>query len=155
DASLDVGMPMTNIDGKLELSGNVRGNKLAGLEGPLDLASTKIAGRDARDVRADFFKPADQDGLRIDKLTGRLAGGDLWGHVDLLFPEVGDSLYRMSLTLRNADVRDLSGITDPNLSGELSASFDLEGAWSDARTRRGRGDVQVTGKEMYKIPLVL
>ena len=61
----------------------------------------------------------------------------------------------MNLVLRNADVKDLSGIKDDNLSGELSVSLDLEGSFNDIRTRRGRGDVAVTGKEMYKIPLVL
>ena len=57
--------------------------------------------------------------------------------------------------MRNADVRQLSGDLSPDLSGELSASLALEGDWSDPRSRRGRGDVAVTGKEMYKIPLVL
>jgi len=154
-ASIDVGVPMTKIDGHMELEGTVRGSKLAALAGPLDLTSTEIAGRRADDVHAEFFKPDDQDALRIGKITGHLAGGDIWGHVDLAFPDVGDSRYRMSLTLRNADVRDLSGITDQNLSGEVSASYDMEGGWTDTKTRRGRGDVVVTGKEMYKIPLVL
>ena len=116
----------------------------------------QIATRPAQDVHADFFKPAEQDGLRIGNITGQLAGGAIAGYVDITFPDPpSDSRYRMSLTLRNADLRTLSGIGDQNLSGELSAGFDLEGSWTDARSRRGRGEVNVNGKEMYKIPLVL
>jgi hypothetical protein len=61
----------------------------------------------------------------------------------------------MELILRDADIRELSGEMNKDLSGRLSASLDLQGDWSDTRTRRGRGDVSVSGKEMYKIPLIL
>src|SRR5262249_53269684 len=155
DTSIDVGVPMTHVDGKMELEGNVVASKLAGLTGPIDLANLQIADRPARDFHADFYKPVDQDGLRIGKITGSLCGGEIAGNVDLTFPETADSRYVMELVLRNADVRDISGMKDENLSGELSVTMSLEGSWPAPRTRRGRGDVQVTGKEMYKIPLVL
>src|SRR5215213_9955732 len=61
----------------------------------------------------------------------------------------------MDLVLRNADVRQLSADSAPGLSGELSASLALEGDWANTHSRRGRGDVAVHGREMYKIPLVL
>jgi hypothetical protein len=61
----------------------------------------------------------------------------------------------MQFVMRNADIRQLSGDAAPDLTGEISASLSLAGDWADPRTRRGRGDVQVRGKEMYKIPLVL
>ncbi|MEO6436283.1 MAG: hypothetical protein ABIP55_11070 [Tepidisphaeraceae bacterium] len=155
DAALDVGVLMTQVHGKLELKGTVRGNKLAALDGDVTLPSLKLADRDAEDLHAEFFKPADHDALRIGKITGRLAGGEIAGQVDLAFPETGPSRYVMNLVLRDADVRELSGLPDRDLAGELSASFALEGNYSDIHSRRGRGDVLAVGKEMYKIPLVL
>lgn len=156
DVSLDVGVPMTKANGMLDLTGTVRNNKLAAFEGPMDFPSLTIASRDAKDVHAEFYKPADQDALRIGHIQGRLAEGDVAGQVDLAFPESSPSTrYRMNLVLRNADVRELSGDAAPDLSGEMSASLALEGDSGSDRSRRGRGDVQVRGKEMYKIPLVL
>ena len=155
NASFDVGMPMTQVNGTMDLSGTVRNSKLAEFEGPIDLPTLNIAGRAAQNVHAEFYKPADQDGLRIGKISGRFADGDIAGQVDLVFPDKGTNRYAMEFVIRNGDVRQLSGDAAPDLTGEVSASLSLQGDWSDPRTRRGRGDVQVTGKEMYKIPLVL
>ncbi|MCC6422261.1 MAG: AsmA-like C-terminal domain-containing protein, partial [Phycisphaerales bacterium] len=44
---------------------------------------------------------------------------------------------------------------EPELKGRLSASLDMEGNWDDPASRRGRGDVQVGGKNLYRIPVVL
>jgi len=52
-------------------------------------------------------------------------------------------------------VRELTGEADESILGELTASLTLEGAWGDARVRRGRGDVVVAGKQLYRIPLLL
>lgn len=155
DASLDVGMPMEKVNGGADLAGTVRNSKLASLEGPLDIADLTIASRPVQDLHAEFYKPADQDALRIGNFKGRLAGGSIAGQVDLAFPEVGASRYAMNLVLRNADVRELTGEASADLTGELSASLALEGDWTNAHSRRGRGDVAVNGREMYKIPLVL
>jgi hypothetical protein len=155
DASLDVGVPLTKVRGGMNLTGTVRNSKLAAFEGPVDLPELIIAGRAASDLHAEFYKPADQDALRIGHLNGQLAGGEVAGQVDLAFPEVGPGLYKMDLVLRNADVRQLSADSAPGLSGELSASLALEGDWANTNSRRGRGDVAVHGREMYKIPLVL
>ena len=154
-AAMDVGVPMTSVNGDLELEGSVRNSKLAGLRGDVQLPSLKIADRSAVGFHANFFKPADHDALRIGKITGRLSDGEIAGQVDLAFPDVGPSRYVMNLVLRNADIREVSGLTDHDLSGELSASFALEGNYADPGSRRGRGDVLVSGKEMYRIPLVL
>jgi hypothetical protein len=155
DGSMDVGVPFAKVKGNLALEGTVRNSKLAALSGPLDLSELTIASRDASDIHAEFYKPADQDALRIGRINGKLAGGEVAGQVDLAFPDVGPSRYVMNLVLRNADVKDLTGDSAPDLSGELSASLALEGDWTNSNTRRGRGDVAVAGRQMYKIPLVL
>src|SRR6185437_1160069 len=101
------------VDGTMDLSGTVRNSKLAALEGPIDLPTLNIAGRAAQNVHAEFYKPADQDGLRIGKISGRLAGGDIAGQVDLVFPDKGTNRYAMEFVIRNGDVRQLSGDAAP------------------------------------------
>ena len=88
-------------------------------------------------------------------MQGSSAGGDLAGQASLSFPDDGPSRYVLSLVVRNADVKELAGESDQNLAGRLTASLALEGAWGKSDARRGRGDVVVTGKEMYRIPVVL
>ncbi|HEY0008979.1 MAG TPA: AsmA-like C-terminal domain-containing protein, partial [Tepidisphaeraceae bacterium] len=43
---------------------------------------------------------------------------------------------------------------DMSIDGRLTASLSLEGRWDDPRSRRGRGDVLVEGREMYRVPVL-
>src|SRR5208282_5131052 len=52
------------------------------------------------------------------------------------------------------DVKELARVEEP-VKGQLNASLSLEGVWGESAARRGRGDVDLSGKDMYKIPLVL
>jgi hypothetical protein len=154
DASMELGVPVTDANGTFAFNGGVRAGKLAGLKGTIKATSVKIADRQATDLYAEIFKPATQDAMRIDKIQMALAGGELAGQVDLGFPDTGASRYAIALILRNADVPQLTGEKE-QIKGQLTASFALEGAWNDPSTRRGRGDVTVAGRDMYRIPLVL
>jgi hypothetical protein len=154
-ASLDVGVPVDSVKGTLAFDGTVRQGRLRSLTGSLDLASLRMADRMVSDLKANLLKPADRQELIIDGLQGMLGGGDLAGQASLLFPDDGPSRYVLSLVVRNADVKELAGETDQNLAGRLTASLALEGTWGKADARRGRGDVVVTGKELYRIPVVL
>jgi hypothetical protein len=153
--AFDVGVPLADVVGSIALETSARKGKLAGLSGTIDFSSLKMGGRDVKNFRATLFKPDEQDALRIGKVSGEIAGGNLAGEVDLVFPDTGPSRFGVGLLLRNADIATLLGPAEKDIKGRLSASLAVEGNWGDASTRRGRGDVQVTGKEMYKIPLVL
>jgi len=153
--SLDVGMPVTDVTGTISMEGSSKGGKLAALRGGLDLSKLKLSDREVTDLKAELLKPEAGDALRIGKIAGRIAGGHLDGQLDLIFPETGPSRFGLGLVLRNADVRELAGQTEQDIKGQLTASLAIEGNWGDLGSRRGRGDVQVTGKEMYKIPVVL
>ena len=72
-----------------------------------------------------------------------------------MFPDNGPSRFGLGMVLRNANVADLAGPTEKDIKGQLTASLAIEGDWGDPSTRRGRGDVAVSGKDMYRIPLVL
>jgi len=115
----------------------------------------KVGGREIGNFKCDLFKPDNADALRIGKISADVAGGALAGQVDLLFPDTGASRFGVGLVLRNADVATLAGPTEKDIKGKLTASLAIEGDWGDPATRRGRGDVSVVGKEMYRIPLVL
>lgn len=154
-ASLDVGVPLTQVDGTLDLAGSISAGRLADLTGAIDLSSLLLADRSTKNFRADLFKPPDQPLLRLANMRAELAGGEMAGQVDLAFPQDGPSRYAIAMDLRNVDVRELARQTEKEIRGQLSASLALEGSWSDPASRRGRGDVLVSGKEMYKIPFVL
>jgi len=154
-AKLDVGVPIDSVKGALTFDAAVRQGRLRSFNGSLDLASLRLADRTVSDFKATLVKPSDRQELVIDGIQGMLAGGDLAGQASLCFPDDGPSRYVLSLVVRNADVKDLAGETDQNLSGRLTASLALEGAWGKADARRGRGDVVVTGKDLYRIPVVL
>ncbi|MGH7213713.1 MAG: hypothetical protein ACREIT_02975, partial [Tepidisphaeraceae bacterium] len=152
---VDVGVPLDDVRGTFELAGQVRDGSVGELDGKIDLESLRLADRTARRFRATVHKPAGEPALQLGKMQAELAGGELAGQVDLAFPEGEASRYAINLVLRNADVRELAGERDRDIRGRLNASLALAGNWSDLSSRRGRGDVSVEGKEMYRIPLVL
>jgi hypothetical protein len=155
DAALDVGVPLTSVNGGAELAGSTRGGRLHELSGRIDIGSLKLANRDARDFRATLLKPAEHDAMQISRMEMQMAAGTMAGQVDWTFPEDAPSRYAVALVLRNADVKQLTGNLDQDIRGQLTASLNLEGTSNEPATRRGRGDVAVSGQQLYKIPLVL
>jgi hypothetical protein len=153
DAAMDLGVPITEVNGLLKLDAGIRSGKLAGLKGRMQAASLKVADRPAKDFYCELFKPEKQDVMRLDKIQGGLAGGELAGQVDVAFADTSSSRFALGLVLRNADITSLTGEKD--IHGQLTASLALEGSWDDPNSRRGRGDVSVAGRDMYQIPLML
>ncbi len=153
DMSVDVGVPLADCDPTIELAGTVRNSRLNSLAGPIDFASGKIANRALRNVHIELFKPPGQDGLRVGNIEAQLAGGEIAGQVDVAYPNGRPSHYVMNLVMRGADCEQLTG--EQNISGELNASLALEGDFNNASSRRGRGDVSVSGKTLYKMPLLM
>jgi hypothetical protein len=154
-AAMDVGVPLTSVRGGAQISGSTRNGKVYELNGQIDVPAFSLAGRDVTDFRATLYKLKGQDALQLGRMEARLAGGSMAGEVNWAFPDNGPSRYALALVLRNADVSKLAGEGDQDIRGQASASLALEGAYSDATSRRGRGDVSVVGERMYRIPLVL
>lgn len=153
---LDVGVPLTDVVGALALEAFVRRGHLESLRGGIDLESMKMAGRPATAFRAELTKPPGLSELRIEKMRCDVADGVMSGQMTLVYPEDGPSRYALELVVRDADVRALAWEKDDAaVKGRLTASLSLEGSWGDGAARRGRGDVIVTGRDMYRIPLVL
>ena len=168
DVSLDAGAKMQKVQGSMGLAATIRGGQLYELGGRLDVASLDVAGRSVTDLRAELSKPGGGAELYLRNLRASIGGGDLAGDATLVSPDAGGidpatgasrpadpGQYKLSLFVRNADVRELAKDSGENLNGRATASLALEGAWGQVAARRGRGDVLVAGREMYRIPLVL
>lgn len=154
-ASMDVGMPLSDVTGQIDVATVIRQGRVGEMRGRVNIATVNVADRKLKNFYADISKPPDQPNLQMAKIQANIAGGDLAGQLDLHFPEKGQSSYSLNLILRNANVKELANIGDKALNGQLSASLAIEGSWTDSANRRGRGDVTVTGKQMYQIPVLL
>ena len=155
DGSADAGVPLTDIQGGMHFTAATRHGRFDGLAASLSFDSLKLGGRPVRDLRLDLARAAGQNDLHVDHLRGKVAEGELGGSAVLTFPDRGAGSYVMNLAVRNAGVKELTGEADPNIRGQLTASLALEGKWDDPAARRGRGDVLVAGKQLYRIPLML
>ncbi len=153
NATMDAGVAMTDINGLLTASGKTRGGALQSLTGTVSFDSLKLAGRDVSWLTAEINKPADKDVIQLLKIDGRIADGTISGQIDSILSEK-DPRFGMNLVLRNAKVADITGETDKPIDGRLTASLSMEGKWSDASASRGRGDVLVEGKQMYRVPIL-
>jgi len=153
-SNLDLGVPASDIDGTLSLSGTIRAGRLRELAADVNCQSLKIAGRSASDLQMHLAKPADQDAILVSGLKGALCGGNVAGDAAVTMPPAGVGRYAVRLAINAADVRQFAGVDDAGLNGRLSASLQLSGSVGDANSRQGRGDVSVAG-EMYQIPLLL
>jgi hypothetical protein len=157
--ALDLGVPMTDAWGTLHVGVTVRDGKLSTVNGDLENTSVMASGRRLTDITLHIAKPADRPELFIEKAHGILADGQLAGEAHLSFPDDGPTRYLLSIVLRNADIKEVAPDSDKNLRGELTASLTLEGSWGSTgaapASRRGRGDVLVSGKELYHLPLLM
>lgn len=152
-ASLQAGVPMTDVNGVVSARGRASGGEIRELAGEVQFESLKLAGRDVEKMTATIVKPAGQDLLQIGKIDGKIAGGQIGGQIDTIL-SAKDSRFGLSLVLRNANVPELTGELEKPIDGRLTASLSLEGRWDDSTTRRGRGDVLVEGKQMYRVPVL-
>lgn len=150
---MNAGVALTDITGQVKISARMKNDSLDEFSGDLAFESVKIAGRSANEVTAMLVKPAGKDMFQIGKLQGKIADGQISGQIDTTL-EDARSRFGLNLILRNAKVSDLAGDTDKPIEGRLTASLLMEGVWNDNTTRRGRGDVTVDGKEMYRVPVI-
>ena len=112
----------------------------------------ELSGRQATDVKTQLMKRPGQNAMKLSQIGAQMVGGQLAGQIDWTYPDTGPSRYAMALVLRNADVKALTGDTMPDAHGTVSASLSMEGDFNDPYSRRGGGDVSVTGDQLYRIP---
>lgn len=160
DADADVGVPMADVHGTLDLAGSYESGELRELSGAFDVASFSVTGRSGSGLTGTFALPPGSRVLSIDNLAAQVAGGTLGGGVTLTFGETDEepTRYAVQMAVREADVRQLVAQKDgrpADFGGRLTARIDVEGAFADVASRRGRGEVVVEGEKLYDLPLVL
>ncbi|HVT88662.1 MAG TPA: hypothetical protein VHD56_07420 [Tepidisphaeraceae bacterium] len=153
-ATMDVGVPLSDVKGSMAFLGTSSNGKLTSLNGKLNVDSFTLAGRSVTRFSADLLKDPSHDYITVGRMEGRVAKGGLAGQIDFAPADQGPGRYVVNLQLRDADVKELSG-EDQDIQGRISASLALEGTVDQINSRRGRGDVSVTGRSLYRIPLVL
>jgi hypothetical protein len=145
----------------LTLAGSASAGNLLGLTGNIDIASATLASRQITRMKATITKAADQDIIRLGDLQALIAGGQMAGEIDLqpagnnASGQPAPARYGIGLVLRDADVKQLTGERGDQVQGRLSASLLLQGDVNNPYSRQGRGDITVTGQQMYRMPLVL
>ncbi len=155
DGSLDVGIPLEQVNGAVALDAEVRDERLTWMKGKIEVSRLSMAGRELRDFRADVLRPRDKNELQLAQMQAQLAGGAMAGQMGLLFPDDGPSRYNLDLVLRNADVRALTTSPDQDIHGSLTASLSLEGAWAipalaaAAATSPSRGRTCITSRSCW------
>jgi hypothetical protein len=153
-AALNLGLGATDVHGSIDLAGLVRNGRLHRLAGQGTADSFLLAGRPASDFKLTFAKSSDDPTIQLSHVEGKFASGDVAGDGDYVFPDNGPSKYDVSLVLRDADVRLLTAPSDKDMRGRLTASLQLDGNWNDPQSRRGHGDVSVSGDKLYSIPVM-
>jgi len=160
-AAMDVGVPLAQTDGTLTLAGSASAGNLQGLSGNIDIASATLASRQITRMKATITKAADQDIIRLGDLQALIAGGQMAGEIDLqpapqnASGQNGPARYGIGLVIRDADVKQLTGEQGDQVQGRLTASLLLQGDVNNPYSRQGRGDIAVTGQQMYRMPLVM
>lgn len=157
DGSLDIGIPLSEIRGGAQLKIDLLDGTINGISAGIDAAGLKAAGRPASSLKATLR--AQRHGsatlYRFSDLGADFCGGKLEARrIDLLVPAKGPSSYGLESSMREVDVRQLTGDPD-NPRGVISASLFLQGNWADPASRRGTGDVLVRGRDLYRIPIFL
>lgn len=155
DLSIDIGVPLTKVDGSVSFTGLSHQGKLSELIGAFDLRSFSVGDRVVSDFKGQLKKLPNEDAMTIREAHARFAGGELAGQFAWAYPDKGPSRYATNIVLRSADVAQITGDAAPQLRGQLSASLALEGSFNDPKSRRGRGDVVAQGEEMYRMPVML
>ena len=153
---VDVGFPMTDIFGWTQLIGEVREDALTKLNGTINSSSYKLLGRSGSDLTAILRRPDYTEGLLLQSIRTRLAGGSVAGDVTIVSHGEAPSQYAVEAVVQNANLAEVVGPTmKAPMNGTLSASFDVEGIFGDTANRRGRGRIQVHGEDMYEAPIIL
>ena len=154
--NVDLGFPVTDIFGWVQLIGEVREDRLTKLSGVIGADSYKILGRSGSNLTANLRKPDYSDGMLLQSIRTQLAGGSVAGDVTIVAHGDAPSQYAVEAVVQNANLAEVIGPTTKTpLQGNFSASFDVEGVFGDTRNRRGRGNVQIRGHDMYEAPIIL
>lgn len=167
----DLGLPVRQFDGTLDLRAVQLGNASAPIAVDIDLNADRatIAERTITDIQAGFHRPAEVDApLSIEKVRGELYGGAVTarGKVDLATRK-----FALHFSLAEVDLlkfhrkaepdADAGGDGDsddadkPTMQGRLAAAFNVQGRTDELDNVHARGQLRIDRGVLYDLPLSL
>jgi hypothetical protein len=147
---------VTDIYGWAQLIGEVREDNLTKLNGTINADSYKLLGRSGSNLTAVLRRPDYSEGLLLQSIRTQLAGGAVAGDVTIVSHGDAPSQYAVEAVVQNAQLAEVLGPSMKTpMHGTMSASFAVEGVFGDSANRRGRGSIQIRGKDMYEAPIIL
>jgi len=152
---LDAGVQLTDIAGQSTIAAVLRDGDLETLAQTLSITSARWGGRAVSDLRCHISRKPGEPVYRISDLRARLCGGIVAADIDIGSPGGRSTRYGMRLAMRDVDVRQLVGDPDYRPQGRLTANLDMQGKWEDPLSRQGRGYVEVEGRDLYRVPVLL
>lgn len=176
DASMNLSIPITELDGSLRLQVQRRSDE-PWLHGTvaMNVSRMLVLGRLVTDVHADLSTGDDPGLVDVPHLVGDCYGGRLsaegWLHVPWK-GQPGQYDLRLSLTQVAVDpvLRRLPPRRDPDNAGEsdqppadasakrpgrLEAGLSIAGTFGQSESRIGRGVIRVRDAELYEVPLAM
>jgi hypothetical protein len=156
-SSLDPGVPIGDVEGRVRLEPLVVGPGGFSLDAKISAERARLLGLLVRDLRVSL--QARPGRLSFSGLEGKLGGGNLRareGKEPLTVLTGEPPSFSTSLALDGSDVRVLLADLLPrvgNLSGTLDARLDLEGAPGDLGSFRGEGRVRIEDGALGEIPV--
>ncbi len=170
DAASEFGVGIDRANGKLEISGKVVDGEAIDLSGAAVLDAFRLAGIEAKQGQARLTTDQDGKRIRFQDVVAQIANGDLSGAVEIDRSNLESTRWGAEFKLRGAElgkvVGDAPAAVAAGLSGTMNASVAIAGAWpaqgdsaalakASTQSRRGRGDISVSGEKMVRVPLVV
>ena len=155
EGQLDLGLSLTQFDGRLSGSGTVYPNQQTDWQAAFSVARGQLAGRPIADWAGQLRRQAGQRWLYVEDLRGRLCDGDMLASARF---DPDTSEYELSLTLRNAHFAALLPRRNPTLEavtdGQADGNLLLRGVAGDSSTRNGAGQLRIRGAAMFQTPVL-
>jgi len=155
DASLEVGLALTELAGALTGHCTVDAAGHVDLGADLEVTAGRIAGRPLAQLTASLRYRPDDPSIVLDRVSGQLCGGQVLGTVRI---DPATRGYELSLALRDLDFDQFalrareSG--ESQGAGRLDGRVFVRGQAGDDGSRRGGGDVRIRGASLLRTPVV-
>ncbi|MCA9242556.1 MAG: hypothetical protein KDA32_01275 [Phycisphaerales bacterium] len=142
DASLDLGLPLRDVSGRLD--GEVRVEPGAGpaLDGTFVADRGTLDGRPFERLEGAFTKRATDEWTRLNDLRARLCDGELFGFARV---NADTGAYELNLTLHDMRLASLfpdQGDAESDRPGRVDGQIFLRGN-GDVASRRGGGELRI------------
>jgi hypothetical protein len=154
DATLRVGLPVTELVGELAGGCTISAATDVDLDATFDVALARIADRPVDSLRGALRWQSGRRWVRLENLEGRLCGGGMIGAVGV---DPNTNQYEVELTLDDVVAHDLMPPKDPNAPrrrGRIDGRFYVRGQGKDPATRRGGGRLRLRGASFLQTPVL-